>query len=478
MQFIGRESELAALEEQYRIDHSFVLVSGRRRVGKSTLLLRFLENKPHLYFEVNDSSGSMMLPEFSKAVSKAIGIPGTSFESWESAVTAYLDSSPGRKVIVIDEFQYLMIADDGTLHRFQSIWDNIISKHDAMLILCGSYITMMGKVTSDYNSPLYGRNTGDLRVRPLSFTDSRSNKSYREEVERYAVTGGVPHYMELLDPGIDAVGNVERLLFSIAAPLKNEPGYLFSGEFRNFGNYNTYLAAIAEGRRKMQDIADGTHSEQSAISPYLNRLIAIDVLARDVPVTADAKSKAGLYRITDCFLALWFRFVFPYYNDVQRGDTDAALAELRAHFIDRHVSRVFEDVSQDALRNALRSIGVAARYGTYWDKDNELDVVAVDKGRGTVYAGECKFWNRPVDGKVLIKLLVKCDSIISFREMKVRPCVFSVSGYTDEAISIAHEEDIILFNDGMPIPETKVEVLDIDVRDILRRNHGFRRQFN
>ena len=137
MDFVGRTSELSLLESQYLLDHPFVIISGRRRVGKSTLILRFLEGKEHLYYEVDESSRQMLLPSFSRALCKKLDLAPTEFPDWESAFTVYLTLRPGRKVIVIDEFQYMMMADDGILHRFQSLWDNLLSKHDIMLILCG-----------------------------------------------------------------------------------------------------------------------------------------------------------------------------------------------------------------------------------------------------------------------------------------------------------------------------------------------------
>lgn len=464
MDFVGRTTELSLLESQYLLDHPFVIVSGRRRVGKSTLIMKFLEGKDHLYYEVDESSRQMLLPAFSRAVCKELGLPPTEFPDWESAFTMYVSLRPGRKVIVIDEFQYMLMADDGILHRLQSLWDNLLSKQDVMLILCGSYMSMMRGVSNDANSPLYQRNTADLVLRPLPFRDTVMGRPYREAVEAFSFTGGVPHYMTLMSPDRTPLESAESLTLLPGSPLTSEPTYLFSGEFRNIGSYNTYLRMMAEGASKLADIADRTHSESGSVTPYLQRLMNIDAVERDVPVTSDGTGKNGLYRISDHFLAFWFRFVHPFYNDILRGEFDEAVANLEEHFVDRHAALVFEDVCREELRDALRRAGVAARYGRYWDRDNEMDVAALDRRARTIYVGECKFVSRPVDARTVGRLIDRCGETRAFDDLTVRPCVFSVSGFTREAVDVASEEDAVLFQDGTPLRETPLEILATDRR--------------
>ena len=465
MDFVGRTSELSLLESQYLLDHPFVIISGRRRVGKSTLILKFLEGKEHLYYEVDESSRQMLLPSFSRALCKKLGLTPTEFPDWESAFTVYLTLRPGRKVIVIDEFQYMMMADDGILHRFQSLWDNLLSKHDVMLILCGSYMSMMRNVSNDAKSPLYQRNTADLVLRPLPFRDTVMGRGYREAVEAFSFTGGVPHYMTLMSPGRTPLESAESLTMLPGSPLTSEPTYLFSGEFRNVGSYNTYLRTMAEGASKIADIADRTHSETGAVAPYLQKLMNIGAVVKDVPVTSDEESRNSLYRISDHFLAFWFRFVHPFYNDILRGEYDDAVANLEEHFVDSHAAFVFEDICREELKETLRHAGIAAKYGRYWDRSNEMDVAALDRRMRTIYVGECKFISRPVDARIVGRLIDKCGETKGFDSLTVRPCVFSVSGFTQEAIDVASEEDAILFQNGVPLKETPLGVVHIDQRD-------------
>ncbi len=449
MEFIGRERELAFLESQYEMEHPLTLIMGRRRVGKSSLILEFLKEKNALYFEADRETGKMILKSFSETVSKTLGRTMGSFERWEDAIRAYIESAPpGRKILAIDEFQYIAMADEDFSREFQGIWDNYLSRENVMVILCGSFLNMMKKLSTEYNAPLYGRNTGNLMLMPLTFRDTLGNKEYRRAVEEYAVTGGVPHYMMLINPKITVLENVEKLTMDIGAPLLNEPSYLLSDEFRDPSSYNTYLRVIASGNRKADRIMSAAQSPSNIVLPYLRRLINVGMVERRVPITEGENSRKGMYVISDHFIALWFRFVYPYLNSIQRLDSDAARSDLRAHFIESHVSFVFEDICRAELRDHLRSKGVMASYGSYWEGNVELDVVAEDAANRTLYVGECKYRSTPIDTDVLRTLRGKCLGVRPFKDYRIVHCLFSVSGYTDRAVADAETDGTLLFDCG------------------------------
>ena len=455
MEFIGRSQELRFLESQHLLEHPLTLIMGRRRVGKSALILEFLKDKNSLYFEADRETKGSILRSFSDKVSETVGRTLGEFRSWGEAIRAYIElAPPGKKVLAIDEFQYIAMADEEFSREFQGIWDNYLSKEDVTVILCGSYLNMMRRLTTEYNAPLYGRNTGDLRLMPLSFKSTVQGKEYRRAVEEYAVTGGVPHYMALMNPDCTVLENVEHLTMEMGAPLLNEPSYLLSDEFRDPSSYNTYLRVIAEGNRKMDRISFAVQSPSSAISPYLNRLMDVGMLERRIPVTEgeSGRRRNTMYVISDCFMSLWFRFVYPYQNRIMRMEPDSAIANLRSHFSESHVSFVFEDICKQELRDHLRSKGVMASYGSYWEGNIEVDVVAVDDNEHVIYAGECKYRNTPIGADVLHSLRSKCSKIRPFEKYKVVHCLFSVSGYTDGALRDADSDGALLFDCGRVVP--------------------------
>lgn len=454
MEFIGREEELAFLESQYKMEHPLTFVVGRRRVGKSALILRFLEGKDALYFETDRETKGMILRSFSRTVSETLDNPSCEFGSWKDAIEAFVTLSPsGRKVIAIDEFQYISMTDENFPKEFQGIWDNYLSKQDVMVIVCGSYLTMMRRLCMDYNAPLYGRNTGNLRLMPLRFHKTIKNKDYRRSVEEYAVTGGVPYYMNMMDGDLSVTENVERLTMDLGAPLLNEPAYLISDEFRDPASYNTYLRVIASGSRKLDRITSAVQLPSTAIMPYLKRLMNVGMLERRTPITdgPETHSRKSMYIISDDFIALWFRFVYPYHNNILRQDSDAARSNLRRHFIDSHVSFVFEDICRSELRRYLRSKGVAASYGSFWEGDVEIDVAAKDDVNRVMYLGECKYREGPVDSDVLGSLRTKGLRAKAFDGYDIVYCLFSVSGYTDRLKAEAKSGGCILFDCGEPL---------------------------
>lgn len=448
MEFIGRENELSILESQYsNQDHPFVIIKGRRRVGKSKLIREFIKDKDAFYFQVNKEEPQPILDSFSEKLSRMYGTAISGISSWTAAIELYVKlSGEGRRILVLDEFQYIVKADKNSLCEFQAIWDHILSEEDIMFIISGSYKTMMDKIT-EYDEPLYGRNTCDLRLRPLEFRDCMRGADYRYSVEEYAFTGGVPHYMQLIDRKRSVIENIEALTMRPGAPLMNEVPYLMSEEFSDLKSYNTYLKTIASGNRKMEDICSRLRIKSNEVSPYISKLIGSDILERRAPITEVAeKSRNGQYVISDNFVSFWFRFVYPHREDITVGENDEAFVDLEGQYIVGHTAFVFEDISRTELRRYLRSKGVAASYGSYWDGTMDIDVVAVDRKNKTVYAAECKYWNSPVGLNVLNELRAKISKVRQFNDMKVIPCIFSASGYTENIIENA--DDAILFNDG------------------------------
>lgn len=454
MDFIGRSSEIGFLESQYELDHPLTLITGRHRVGKSKLILEFIKGRNALYFSAGREKSQLILQKFSKVVSASIGSENTVFKDWETAIRAYMKfAPPGRKILAIDEFQFISMADENFVGNFQYIWDTYLSNQDVMVILCGSYLSMMRRLTTDYGSPLYGRNTGDLMLKPIRFKDTVQGKEYRRAVEEYAFTGGVPQYMRFVKPQLTVLENIIQLTMDAGAPFFNETSYLLSDEFHDPASYNTYLLTIAEGNRKADRISSAVQEPSSTVIPYLRRLISAGLLERRVPVTENPedRSRNGIYRISDPFIALWFRFVYPYREQIQQSMPDRAIGELNAHFIDAHVSFVFEDICRTELRDYLYNKGCMAAYGSYWEKNLEIDVVALDKAHKTIYAGECKYRSAPVGPEVLSSLRTKCLKAKEFEGYKVIYCLFSVSGYTEQVELMARGEGDILFDKGIPV---------------------------
>jgi len=446
MEFIGRDEELKILEEQYTLDHSFVILKGRRRVGKSRLLEEFLKDKEHLYFEVDRETSASILTSLSAEISGPSGI-SLGFSSWSDALRYYASHTEGKAVIAIDEFPYAVSADKNLLKEFQSLWDRYLSRMDIMLILCGSSLVSMNGLTENYKSPLYGRNTCDLMLLPFTFRQTFTDGDYRTAVERFAITGGVPHYMMLLGSKEPIEGAI-AMTMKPGAPLLNEGEYLLGSEFSNLSSYNTYLKAMANGNRTMEKITGAVQAPSNEILPYIKRLMDTGTVTKIVPVTEDKPEKCrnSQYLISDHFLALWFRFVYPYAKSISRRESEVAVQDLKGHFVDAHVAFVFEDVCREELRRYLLSQGICAEYGKYWGK-GEIDLIALDRKNGRAYVAECKFTSKPMGLTVLNSLKSKVSMVKELDDFDITYCLFSVSGYNDDMAGKCGD-DVLLFDRG------------------------------
>ena len=463
MDFIGREREMEVLQYQYEnVEHPFVIIKGRRRVGKSRLIMEFCKNKDALYFQADKEDAKAILISFCEKLSEKLATPIGRAESWTAVMKLYLKlSGSKRRILVIDEFQYITKADRNAEKEFQSIWDNILSKTNMMFIICGSYRTMMDDLTK-YDRPLYGRNTCDMMVKPLEFRDCIFNSDYRRAVERYAFTGGVPHYLALFDKRRTVCDNIVSLTMDLGGALTNEVPYLMSDEFKDVKSYNTYLKTIACGNHRMDEICSALGIRSTDASPYISKLMASGILERRIPIMEKEpeKCRTGLYFISDGFISFWYRFVYPYRDDITLGFADGAVAELEAHFKDSFVSFAFENICRTELRRYLRSADVMASYGSQWGNGYEFDVVARDDRNKTVYVGECKYRNSPIGYDVLRDLRKKCDKTDVFSGYTVVHCIFSVSGYTDGILKETKKDDVLLFQKGERV--TGYDTMNID----------------
>ena len=243
--FIDREKELAALKREYDSKgSSLVVIYGRRRVGKTALIAEFIKDRPSIYFLATQESETQNLRAFQSCVSQYLQsdfLRDVSLNSWESAFRFLMDNAGDRKlVLVIDEFQYLGKSDPAFPSVFQRIWDEQLKDRDVMVILCGSLISMMESQTLSYSSPLYGRRTAQIKLKQIPFRyyrDFFTDKSQKELVEFYAVTGGVPRYIEAFSGYEDVLDGIAANILDRTSFLYEEPYFLLQQEVDEIGSY-------------------------------------------------------------------------------------------------------------------------------------------------------------------------------------------------------------------------------------------------
>ncbi|MEW5707100.1 MAG: ATP-binding protein [Actinomycetota bacterium] len=459
--FYNRESELNYLNNEYlKTDARFIVLYGRRRVGKTALIKEFIENKPALYFLADRQLEVELIRRFQETLANFLkddSILAFEFKSWDGMFDYLIKHADFSKkvVIVLDEFQYLARVNPAFPSILQRIWDEYLKNSNVFLVLCGSLIGMMYQTALSYESPLYGRRTGQIRLKPLNISDISSffpNRSFNELVELYAVVGGVPKYIESFNPNLDIFSNIKQNVLAPEAFLYNEPRFVLSEEITEPITYFSILRTIAKEEHKIGKIAAMLGLKANLLNKYLETLIELDILNRRIPVTEKApqKSKKGLYFIADNFFRFWFKYVQPNQGYLEIGFTDNVLRKIKIDF-SAFVSPVFEDICRALLfqMSIENLLPVFEKVGSWWSKAEEIDIVAINEQTKEIMFGECKWTSEKIGTEVLDNLYRKATHVDwQKNERKEYFILFSKNGFTDELKEIAAKLGVFLVANG------------------------------
>lgn len=457
--FIDRKDEIRTLENEYaRKGSALVILYGRRRVGKTTLISEFIKDKPVLFFLASEESEAQNRADFKDRATEFINndlLRDAKVSSWDTIFKAIMQTDFAAKpVIVIDEFQYIGKSNPAFPSVFQRIWEEQLKDKSVMVILCGSLISMMESQTLSYNSPLYGRRTAQMKLKQIPFRYYRQffpDKSENELVEMYAVTGGVPKYIESFADVGDIYEGISENILNLSGYLYDEPQFLLQQEVSEVGSYFSIIKAIAAGNSKLSAIATLLEVKSTSLTKYLKTLIDLDILEREVPVTEDnpEKSKKGLYKIKDNYLRFWFAFVYPNLSFIESGNSRIVMNKIRKGFISSHVAFVYEDICREKMWDLSAQDTwpfYFSKIGRYWDSKTEIDVVALDPDGKNMILGECKYWKEPVGINILRDLEEKSKAVSWNKSArKTWFVLFSNSGFTPELETLAKKrEDVLL----------------------------------
>lgn len=453
MDFLNRKSELAALEREYqRQGFSFVVVYGRRRVGKTRLLKEFLHQKLGLYFLANTQLEPLNIKHFQDKAAEVLAdevLPTIEFGSWFNVmryVIRALESKGERYVLVIDEFQYLVQVNSAVPSIFQGIVDEVLAASNGMLILCGSLISLMYSSVLSAKSPLYGRRTAQIRIRPFDFETFNlwcPQESRSRQIELYSVLSGVPKYMELFESSADLMEAITVNFCDPSSFFYAEPRFLLQEEVSENKMFFSILQMMAFGEHKLGRIAARLGVSTANITSFLQKLRDLDIVERQVPVLEQRpeKSKKGLYFIMDHYLRFWFTYIFPMSSDLELGRTELAIKRIRSTFA-KYCAHSFEAICLELARKKVDFPVVRA--GRQWDRSSEVDVVVL--GESDLLVGECKWSNSAIGMNVLKGLQAKVErwdqDLLQGRS--IRYAVFSKSGFTPELHAWAQRRDVWL----------------------------------
>lgn len=308
--FIGREKELADLNELYSQEKFQLLVLyGRRRVGKTTLLNEFCKDKDTIFYSAEQSNSKLNLEKFSSVVFNFYEEHNLEpFSSWTNALS-YIEERQKNKrlVLVIDEFPYLVKKNKALLSELQHLIDHKLSSGNLFMILCGSYMGFIEKEVLGSKSPLFGRRTAQLRMKPFSYQTSSqflNGFSDTEKLELYGAFGGTPLYLQQINAKESFEENIKRAYLKITSYLYEEALLLLRQEVQEPGVYSAIIEAIAGGHTKANEISTKIGEDSAKCLKYIKTLCELGILYKETPFGEKESSRKNIYGISD----FMFRF--------------------------------------------------------------------------------------------------------------------------------------------------------------------------
>lgn len=398
--FINRDTELSLLEDAWiKEGGKLIILYGRRRIGKTRLLIEFTKNKEGIFYIAEDTSTQIQINALKEKISDFLDDPllnTLEIKDWSQLFEYLAKNKPEKRFyFIIDEFSYLIKSNKRILSVLQKIWDTQFSFSNIFIVLSGSMLGLMSEMVLSYASPLYGRRSKDLLLEGLYFKHAREFVSwtFQEAMELYFITGGIPEYLLKASEHDNQKKFLEGEFFHKLGYFYREPYLIISQEFKELKIYLSILNAVASGKTKPTEIANFVGMEARKIYPYLENLIRMGFIKRETPILGDKKK--GIYVIKDTIFDFWFNFVFNYRELIERDDFSLQDVDFNGYY-----GKKFEEF----VRSEFHHLFNFNRSGRWWYKEEEIDIVAVNDSTKEIGFFECK-WKEL--GKRDVKAIVK-----------------------------------------------------------------------
>lgn len=437
--FIGREQELQTLNKLYNSDRfEFVVIYGRRRVGKTALISEFTKNKDTIFFTGVETNAKQNLENFSRCIMEYNTgmVVDSLFSSFQSALEYVFELAKAKRIVlVMDEYPYVARASKSLASTLQLLIDKNKDNSKLFLILCGSSMSYMEDNVLAYKAPLYGRRTAQFKIKPFDFFESCRYFEKLSGVDKalaYGIVGGTPQYLMQLDDNLSIEENIKNTHLNPSSFIFEEPNNLLKQEVREPAIYNAVITAIAAGCSKMNEISNKIGEDTSVCATYIKNLITLGIVKKESPY-GEKSSRKTIYSIEDSMFRFWYRFVPDNTSIISRGATDLAYKRI-APELSSYMGGVFEEICKQYLWKLLLEGKCAINFrdvGRWWGANpktksqEEIDIIGADKD--SALFGECKWTNEKVDLDVL-ETLVERSSLFHYKQKYFY--LFAKTGYT------------------------------------------------
>ena len=447
MTFIGRKEELAELDLRFTSGRfEMGVVYGSRRIGKTSLLKKFAENKPAFYFQAKESNELDNRTAFSAAINQLIGLPYSfvypSYSDGFDALIRFAGENPF--VIVIDEIAFIAQSDKGFLSELQYNIDHKFKDTEIKLIVSGSTISFMKDILKDKRGPLFQRSTFQMHIKKLIYSDALAfldGLPTEDKIKYLSIFGEHPFYLEMIDKSKSFDDNIFHLLFNRFGNLVDAPDKVLPSASKDQNTYNTILKAIAHRKRTNKEIAEYIGKDPNYVAAYLPRLMDNEIIEKRE--SFNKNQKMNYYEISDNLIRFWYRFVFDNHEEILQNMGRVIYTES-VEEISLFISTGFEDVALSYLteKNVKGELGYYYETIRGYKVDNsklgrsiELDGLAkgIGKAKNRLLVVECKYRNKALSSTILEHVM---EGASIFPADYYDVYLFSKSGFTDDIRSI------------------------------------------
>ena len=469
--FIGRERELASLNEFYEKDGiGMTVIYGRRRIGKSTLITEFVKDKKTIFYTATKVGKNRNLELFSKQVVDLFlpGVENISFNTIE-AVFDFIDKNvkDDKLILVIDELPYWAEKDNALLSVLQKYIDTVWNNKNLKIILCGSALSFMENKVLSEKSPLFGRRDSQIKLEAFDYLDAAKfvpDYSNEDKAICYGITGGVARYLAMIDPAKSIDENIVRLFFRTDGYLYDETRNLLTQEFSDISVVNNIVEQIASGENALNIIAGKIGEKEQTVLYSLDKLINVGLVEKKKCITDEKNKKKTQYVLKDYMFKFWYEFIPKATSVIEIGQGEVYYTKVVKPALHSFMGAVFEDM----CRYYTLKQGIKGEYGcfitsvgSWWGVENiadkngeirtqstDIDVVAISEIDKKAVIGECKFKNEKID-KGIYETLIRRGKLITAKYKVSKYIFFSLSGYTDWFESLSDEDVLLLTLDSL-----------------------------
>lgn len=451
--FIGRDREINTLQELYEKDgFGMSVIYGRRRIGKSTLIVEFVKDKKSIFYTATKVGKEKNLELFSKQVLAVLdpAFEDAVFSSVEAVFDFITQKMPDEKLIlVIDELPYWAEKDEALLSVMQKYIDTKWNQKNLMIILCGSALSFMENKVLSEKSPLFGRRDSQIRLEAFSYREAAlfvPDYPAEEKAICYGITGGVAKYLSMIDARKSLDDNIKKLFFHPDGYLYDETRNLLTQEFSDITLVNNVIEQVASGENTVNGIASKVGEKEPTVLYTLEKLIRVGLVEKKKCLTEEKNKKKTQYVLKDYMFKFWYDFIPKAHSVIEMGQGDLYYEKAVKPKLHSFMGSIFEEMCryytleqgiQGRFDSFLTQVGswwgveqVENQMGEKVQQSADIDVFAISETDRTAVVGECKFRNEKMDKKVY-DTLIRRAGLVSGKYRVTKYLFFSLGGYTD-----------------------------------------------